>query len=51
MERSHQPDQELANIMGGYRSLLIIQLISMNEPALQKIKQTMMILKREYGVE
>jgi hypothetical protein len=51
MERSHQTDQELANIMGGYRSLLIVQLISMNEPALQKIKQTMIILKREYGLK
>jgi hypothetical protein len=51
MERTHQTDQELANIMGGYRSLLIIQLISMNEPALQKIKQTMIILKREYRLK
>ena len=51
VERSHQTDQELANIMGGYRSLLIIQLISMNEPALQKIKQTMMILRKEYRLK
>jgi hypothetical protein len=51
MERNHQTDQELANIMGGYRSLLIIQLISMNEPALQKIKQTMVILKEEYRLK
>jgi hypothetical protein len=48
IERSRQTDQELANIMGGYWSLLKIQLISMNEPALEKIKETMMILKEEY---
>jgi hypothetical protein len=48
MGRNPHTDQELANIMGGYWSLLKIQLISMNEPALKKIKETMMILKEEY---
>jgi hypothetical protein len=48
IERNGKTDQELANIMGGYWSLLKIQLISMNEPALKKIKETMIILKEEY---
>ena len=48
MERTAHTDQELANLMGSYWSLLKIQLISMNEPALKKIKETMMILKEEY---
>ena len=51
MERSSQTDQELANIMGGYRSILKIQLITMNDPAIQKIKETMGLLKREYSLE
>jgi hypothetical protein len=50
VERTRKTDQELANIMGGYWSLLKIQLISMNEPALEKIKETMMILKEEYQI-
>jgi len=51
MERSRQTDQELANIMGGYRSILKIQLITMNDPAIQKIKETMGLLKREYSLD
>jgi hypothetical protein len=51
MERSSQTDQALANIMGSYRSLLKIQVITMNDPAIQKIKETMGLLKREYKLE
>ena len=51
MERTPQTNQELANIMGGYRSLLKIQVISMNDPALKKIKETIAILKEEYHLE
>jgi hypothetical protein len=51
MQRTGQTDQELANIMGGYRSILKIQLITMNVPALQKIKETILILKNEYDLE
>ena len=39
LERSSQTNQELANIMGHYRSLLKIQLVSMNQPALKKLKK------------
>lgn len=51
MQRSSQTDQELANIIGGYRSLLKIQAIAMNEPALKEIKETMAILKKEYDLK
>ncbi len=51
MEHSSQTNQELANIMGGFRSMLKIQAITMNEPALEKIKETIMILKKEYKLE
>ena len=51
MEWSSQSKQELANIMGGYRSLLKILVETMNDPALKKIKETMVILKDEYDLE
>jgi hypothetical protein len=51
MERSRQTDQELANIMGGYRSLLTIQVITMNQPALIKIKETIALIKKEYELQ
>ena len=51
MERSKQTDQELANIMGGYLSLLKIQVVAMNDPALNKVKETMAILKEEYHLD
>ncbi|HRI21602.1 MAG TPA: hypothetical protein PLA68_11645 [Panacibacter sp.] len=51
VERTRQTDQELANIMGGYRSLLTIQTITMNTPALEKIKETIPVLKKEYNLE
>ena len=51
MGRSKQTDQELANIMGGYRSLLKIQLITMNVPALKKINETIALVKKEYDLE
>ncbi|MBV9962891.1 MAG: hypothetical protein JO072_11655 [Parafilimonas sp.] len=50
-ERTKQTDQELANIMGNYRSLLQIQVVSMNNPALDKIKETMKILRDEYNID
>ena len=49
--RSKQTDQELANIMGSYWHLLTIQTVTMNEPALKKIKETILILKKEYNLE
>jgi hypothetical protein len=49
--RSMQSDQELANIMGNYRSLLRIQSESMNEPALKKLKEAIVLLKEEYDLE
>ena len=51
INRSRETDQELANIMGGYRSLLTIQTISMNAPALKKIKETIPVLKKEYDLD
>jgi hypothetical protein len=51
INRNKDTDQELANIMGGYRSLLKIQAVTMNEPALKKIKETIPILKTEYDLE
>jgi hypothetical protein len=51
MGRSTQTDQELANIMGGYRSLLKIQAVSMNAPALIKIKETIALVKKEYHLK
>jgi len=51
MGRSSQTDQELANIMGGFRSLLKIQEISMNTPALMKIKESIALVKKEYHLE
>jgi hypothetical protein len=51
IERTNKTDQELANIMGSYRSLLKIQVITMNNPALSKIKETIQLLKDEYKVD
>jgi len=51
INRSNQTDQELMNIMGNYRSLLKIQAISMNEPALKKLKEAIVFLKDEYELE
>ncbi|PSR54754.1 hypothetical protein AHMF7605_15200 [Adhaeribacter arboris] len=51
LNRSKQTDQELANIMGSFRSLLKIQEITMNDPALKKIKETMTLLKEEYHLK
>jgi hypothetical protein len=51
INRSGQTNQQLANIMGGFRSLLKIQAITMNEPALKKIKEIIQLLKTEYGLE
>ena len=48
MNRNRETDQELANIMGGFRALLKIQAITTNEPALAKIKETIALLKNEY---
>lgn len=50
MERSKKTDQQLANIMGGYRSLLKIQMVSMNNPAREEIKKTMALLKEKYDL-
>ena len=50
IDRSSKTDQELANIMGNFRSLLTIQAITMNEPALNKIKEIMALLKEEYDL-
>ena len=50
IKRNSQSDQELANIMGGFRSLLKIQAITMNDPALAKIKETIVLLKNEYNL-
>lgn len=49
--RNRETDQLLANIMGGYRSLLTIQTVTMNAPALNKVKETMALLKKEYDVD
>jgi hypothetical protein len=51
MNRTSQTDQELANIMGGYRALLKIQTVSMNNPAFQKIKELIALLKKEYNLQ
>jgi hypothetical protein len=51
MEHNMQTNQELANIMGGFRSILKIQAVTMNDPALKKIKETMLVLKKEYDLE
>ena len=51
MDRNIQTDQELANIMGGFRSLLKIQAFTTNDPALQKIKETIALLKNEYHLD
>ncbi len=51
MERGNGTNQELANIMGGFRSILKIQATTMNEPALEKIKEAMIALKKEYKLE
>lgn len=51
INRNVQTNQELANIMGSFRSLLKIQEITMNEPALKKIKKTMALLKKEYHLK
>ena len=51
VNRSSETDQELANIMGGYRALLRIQTITMNEPALKKIQETIPVLRKEYDLE
>ena len=50
INRNSQTVQELANIMGGFRSLLKIQAITMNDPALEKIKETIVLLKIEYNL-
>jgi len=50
INRNSQTAQELANIMGGFRSLLKIQAITMNDPALDKIKETIVLLKIEYNL-
>ena len=50
MNRTSQTDQELANIMGKYRDLLKIQAVTMNEPALQKIKELIPLIKKECNV-
>jgi hypothetical protein len=49
--RTRETDQELANIMGNYRSLLTIQTVTMNEPALNEIKEIMLLLKKEYNLK
>ena len=51
IDRTRQTDQSLANIMGGYRSLLKIQAITMNTPALEKIKELITLIKAEYHLE
>jgi hypothetical protein len=51
LNRTKQTDQELANVIGGFRSLLKIQLETMNKPALAGIKETMRLLKEEYRVD
>jgi len=51
INRSNQTNQELANIMGHYSSLLKIQTITMNEPALAKIKEAMLLLRQEYNLK
>jgi hypothetical protein len=51
INRTSQTDQELANIMGGFRSLLKIQAITMNGPALEKIKEAIVLLKNEYHLK
>lgn len=50
IDRNSKTDQELANIMGSYRSLLKIQSVTMNEPVLDKIKETMVLLRREFDL-
>jgi hypothetical protein len=49
--RNQQTDQQLANIMGNYRSLLVIQQVTMNEPALNKIRETIPLLQKEYHLK
>ena len=49
--RSAATDQELLNIMGGYKSLLNIQLITLNIPAMEGIKETIVLLKNEYELD
>jgi len=51
LDRTRQTDQELANIMGSYHSLLKIQSITMNDPALAKIKEVILLLKSEFRLE
>jgi hypothetical protein len=51
MKRNDATDQELANIMGGFNSLLKIQVVTMNAPALAKIKEIIPLLKREYDLK
>ena len=51
LNRTRQTDQSLANIMGGYRSLLKIQAVTMNTPALEKIKELISLLKSEYSLQ
>jgi hypothetical protein len=51
INREANTNQELANIMGHYNSLLKIQTITMNEPALSKIKQAMLLLRHEYNLK
>ena len=51
INRNNQTNQELANIMGHYNSLLKIQTITMNEPALSKIKEAMLLLRQEYNLK
>jgi hypothetical protein len=51
LEWGNETNQELANIMGGYRSILKILVVAMNAPALDKLKETMVILKKEYDLE
>ena len=51
MDRSIKTDQELANIMGSYRNILRIQALSMNIPALAKIKETITLIKKGYHLE
>lgn len=46
--RTTETDQNLANVMGGYRYLLKIQSITMNTPALNKIKELISLIKEEY---
>lgn len=51
IHRTGDTDQELANIMGSFRSLLKIQAITMNDPALRKIKEAIALLRSEYNLK